>query len=236
MVYQLERARRAARKRNEATRVSEPLVKPPWVWEMRLGYRSAGLRGSSRLDFRRWLEEGRCPRCGELGKFVGLMPTCSTHGPYGEVVVQQPREQEPWLAQEGAAGWEPVEGGGLEPAEREYLQDRLAEAYKRRTDLFQDALRAQQKSTQRALASQIEKQVEHQPGWATPRWEGKFVPGMNVKVQPLPGDPDWSPEHQDFCRTRSALFCLRKFSKHLNAWHAIGCPLPLRERWLVPFC
>jgi len=171
-----------------------------------------------------------------LGKFVGLMPTCSTHGPYGEVVVQQPREQEPWLAQEGAAGWEPVEGGGLEPAEREYLQDRLAEAYKRRTDLFQDALRAQQKSTQRALASQIEKQVEHQPGWATPRWEGKFVPGMNVKVQPLPGDPDWSPEHQDFCRTRSALFCLRKFSKHLNAWHAIGCPLPLRERWLVPFC
>jgi len=219
------------------------------------------------------------------------MPTCSVHGPYGDVVLQEPRDPEPWLALEGAEGWEPVECGGLELTGRAYLQDRLAEEYKQRTveffrraisgrfaepadplrtaaasvpnpidgnwksrwegnfvpgmnvkvqplrtvDPFQDALRAQQKSMQRALASQIEKQVEHQSEFP-PQWAGKLVPGMNVKAQPLPGDPDWLSEHQDFCRTRPAQFCLRKFDRKLNAWFAVGCPIPLRERWLVPCC
>ena len=29
-----------------------------------------------------WRQQGRCPQCGELGPYVKLMPTCSTHGPY----------------------------------------------------------------------------------------------------------------------------------------------------------
>ena len=29
-----------------------------------------------------WREEGRCPYCGELGKYVGFQPVCSVHGPY----------------------------------------------------------------------------------------------------------------------------------------------------------
>lgn len=29
-----------------------------------------------------WLKEGRCPVCGELGRFVNFKPTCSVHGPY----------------------------------------------------------------------------------------------------------------------------------------------------------
>lgn len=30
----------------------------------------------------KWREEGRCPYCGELGRFVGCAPVCSKHGPY----------------------------------------------------------------------------------------------------------------------------------------------------------
>jgi hypothetical protein len=30
----------------------------------------------------RWLHEGRCPTCGELGAFVALGAVCSQHGPY----------------------------------------------------------------------------------------------------------------------------------------------------------
>ena len=33
-------------------------------------------------DIDQWRKEGRCPYCGELGKFVGLGPVCSEHGPY----------------------------------------------------------------------------------------------------------------------------------------------------------
>lgn len=29
-----------------------------------------------------WRNEGRCPFCGELGKFIGCVPVCSHHGPY----------------------------------------------------------------------------------------------------------------------------------------------------------
>lgn len=31
---------------------------------------------------KQWREEGRCPACGELGRFIGCKPVCSTHGPY----------------------------------------------------------------------------------------------------------------------------------------------------------
>lgn len=29
-----------------------------------------------------WKEEGRCPQCGELGRYINLAPTCSKHGVY----------------------------------------------------------------------------------------------------------------------------------------------------------
>ena len=31
---------------------------------------------------RKWLAEGKCPKCGELGKFMLSAPVCSIHGPY----------------------------------------------------------------------------------------------------------------------------------------------------------
>jgi len=31
---------------------------------------------------RKWRKEGRCPHCGELGRFITFQPVCSLHGPY----------------------------------------------------------------------------------------------------------------------------------------------------------
>lgn len=29
-----------------------------------------------------WVKDGKCPQCGELGKYIGMAPTCSKHGVY----------------------------------------------------------------------------------------------------------------------------------------------------------
>ena len=39
-----------------------------------------------------WRKDGRCPYCGELGKYINFKPVCSTHGPYATT---DPRSKKP---------------------------------------------------------------------------------------------------------------------------------------------
>lgn len=32
----------------------------------------------------KWRDEGRCPKCGKLGKFINFQMKCPEHGPYGQ--------------------------------------------------------------------------------------------------------------------------------------------------------
>lgn len=53
------------------------------------------------LIWRKWIEEGLCPKCGEKGPFVAGGPVCSTHGPYEfQVIRSDTPSMEDWLGEE----------------------------------------------------------------------------------------------------------------------------------------
>jgi len=34
------------------------------------------------MQFKKWIKEGRCPKCGHRGQFVNFQTVCPEHGPY----------------------------------------------------------------------------------------------------------------------------------------------------------
>ena len=52
---------------------------PTWSYEYEQSSKNADEVVAKK---KKWRKEGRCPECGELGRFINCVPVCSTHGPY----------------------------------------------------------------------------------------------------------------------------------------------------------